>query len=89
MSEQFFQQLFHYSKEVTPYLHGSIGVIEPGAIHLDNDINPIVQELYQTLSKVHPEPVKPIGLLEHGTYCVGNRCFWHSFLFMAFTRYLI
>lgn len=62
MSEQFFQQLFHYSKEVTPYLHGSIGVIEPGAIHLDNDINPIVQELYQTLSKVHPEAGKAYWL---------------------------
>ncbi|MCG9547069.1 siderophore ferric iron reductase [Vibrio harveyi] len=62
MSEHFFPQLFHYSKEVTPFLHGSIGEIGASAIHIDNDINPIVQSLYQSLSQAHPEAGKAYWL---------------------------
>ncbi|MEF1192735.1 siderophore ferric iron reductase, partial [Vibrio parahaemolyticus] len=55
MSEPFFPQLFQTSQTITPYLHGDIGRIESDAIHIDNDINPIVQELYRQLSETYPE----------------------------------
>ena len=62
MSTQFFPQLFHYSKEVTPFLQGSIGEIDASAIHIDNNINPIVQSLYESLSRAHPEAGKAYWL---------------------------
>lgn len=62
MSEQFFPQLFQTSSEITPYLHGDIGEIGQEVIHIENDINPIIQGLYQQLSEAHPEAGKAYWL---------------------------
>ncbi|WP_243978146.1 siderophore ferric iron reductase [Vibrio natriegens] len=55
MSESFFPQLFQATNAITPYLHGDLGSIREGEIHTDNDINPIIQDLYQQLSEAFPE----------------------------------
>lgn len=55
MPEHFFSQLFKITEEITPYLNGEFGEISRDAIHIDNDINPIIQELYTQLSKQYPE----------------------------------
>lgn len=55
MSESFFPQLFQATNAITPYLHGDLGSISEGEIHTDNDINPIIQDLYQQLSEAFPE----------------------------------
>ncbi|MDV6250109.1 siderophore ferric iron reductase [Vibrio sp. EA2] len=55
MSESFFPQLFQTTNAITPYLHGELGSINQGEIHTDNDINPIIQDLYQQLSEASPE----------------------------------
>lgn len=55
MSEAFFPQLFKATSAVTPYLSGGLGGISQDAIHTKNDINPIIQALYNDLSDRFPE----------------------------------
>ncbi|WP_319552525.1 siderophore ferric iron reductase [uncultured Vibrio sp.] len=62
MSESFFPQLFQTTNAVTPYLHGELGNVNQGEIHTDNDINPIIQDLYQQLSEAYPEAGKAYWL---------------------------
>ncbi|MGP8306666.1 siderophore ferric iron reductase [Vibrio sp. YIC-376] len=55
MSEAFFPQLFNATSTVTPYLSGGLGGISQDAIHTKNDINPIIQSLYNDLAECFPE----------------------------------
>lgn len=58
--ELFIEQLFDYSKQVTPYLAGQIGsipdnAIEQGLIHIDHDCSSHIQQLYDRLAEKTPE----------------------------------
>lgn len=86
MSESFFPQLFQTSQTITPYLHGDIGRIESDAIHIDNDINPIVQELYRQLSETYPEAGRRIGSQEHGICSAGSQSTLRLSLSTVFNR---
>lgn len=58
--DPFIEQLFDYSKQVTPYLAGQLGeipdnAIEQGLIHIDHDCSAHIQALYERLAKKSPE----------------------------------
>ncbi|CAM3037617.1 siderophore ferric iron reductase [Vibrio mytili] len=55
MSDSFFYKLFQSSSSMTAYLHGDIGEISQDAIHIDNNINPIIKGLYRQLEETYPE----------------------------------
>ncbi len=62
MSEHFFPQLFEASNAITPFLRGELGEISGDAIHIDNDINPAIRDLYLQLSETYPEAGKAYWL---------------------------
>ncbi|MCG7497985.1 siderophore ferric iron reductase [Vibrio sp. Of7-15] len=60
MHDPFIEQLFDYSKQVTPYLDGRVGSIpddatEQGVIHIDHKCSSHIQKLYDQLAQNTPE----------------------------------
>ncbi|OLQ73105.1 siderophore ferric iron reductase [Photobacterium proteolyticum] len=63
----FFEHLFEHSKQVTPYLHGSIkprseNYLEQSFIHIDRSSSESIRELYENLKQAHPEAGAPYWL---------------------------
>lgn len=65
--QHFFEHLFHHSKQITPYLQGSLAAIrhddsQPAVIHIDTPSSETIHELYQNLKLAHPEAGAPYWL---------------------------
>ncbi|USD40278.1 siderophore ferric iron reductase [Vibrio sp. SCSIO 43135] len=59
-TDSFFQQLFDYSRQVTPYLEGEVTSCPQdktgfGLVHIDNDCSGDIQGLYLRLKQENPE----------------------------------
>ena len=66
----FFEHLFEYSKQVTPYLDGQLAPLatsDPSLIHLGHPSSQSIRELYVSLEKEHPEAGAPYWLTRSWT----------------------
>ncbi|WP_087018352.1 siderophore ferric iron reductase [Thaumasiovibrio subtropicus] len=55
MSQQFFEQLFEHSQQVSPFLVGSIGHMPAESLQLGANDGEKIKQLYQNIAKANPE----------------------------------